>query len=90
MRQLEHCLRQVGSVLMGMIKGAIKREDLSLSEAGMPDAFGNNQDDQGGDTGSRDAGVSQEGSMRVGSPLLREGGLIVEMEREAMEAGAGG
>ena len=30
---------------MGMIKGVIKREDLSSSEAGTPDAFGNNQDD---------------------------------------------
>ena len=34
--------------------------------------------------------VSLEGSMRVESPMLWEGGLIVEIEREATEAGAGG
>ena len=34
--------------------------------------------------------VSLEGSMRVESPMPQEGGLIAEMEREAMEAGAGG
>ena len=34
--------------------------------------------------------MSQEGSMRVESLMLREGGLIMEMEREVMEAGAGG
>ena len=90
MRQLEHCLRQVGSVLMGMIKGAIEREGLSSSEAGMSDASGNDQDNQDGGTGSRDAGASLEGSMRVESPMPQEGGLIAEMEREAMEAGAGG
>ena len=28
--------------------------------------------------------------MRVESPMLQEGGLIAEMEREATEAGAGG
>ena len=78
MAQLEHWLGQVGSVLMGMIEGAIL------------DGSGNNQDDQGGDVGNMDAGVSLEGSMRVESPMLREGGLITEMEREVMEAGAGG
>ena len=90
MAQLEHRLGQVGSVLMGMIKGAIKREGLSSLEAGMSDASGGDQDNQGGDVGNRDIGVSQEGSMRVESPMLWEGGLIAEMEREAMEAGAGG
>ena len=89
MRQLKHCLGQVGSVLMGMIKGVIEREE-SLSEAGMSDASGDDQDDQGGDAGSGGAGVSLEGSMRVESPMLQEGGLIMEMEREATEAGAGG
>ena len=75
---------------MGMIKGAIEREGLSSSEAGMSDASGNDQDNQDGGTGSRDAGASLEGSMRVESPMPQEGGLIAEMEREAMEAGAGG
>ena len=90
MAQLEHRLGQVGSVLMGMIEGAIEREGLDSSEAGTSDASGDNQDDQDGGAGSRDAGVSLEGSMRVESPMLQEGGLIAEMEREAMEAGAGG
>ena len=90
MVQLEHRLGQVGSVLMGMIKGAIERKGLSSSEAGTSDASGNDQDDQGGGGGSRDAGASLEGSMRVESLMPREGSLIAEMEREVMEAGAGG
>ena len=89
MMQLEHRLRQVGSVLMGMIKGAIKREG-SLSEAGMLDASGNDQDNQDGGTGNGGAGASLEGSMRVESPMPQEGGLITEMETEVMVAGAGG
>ena len=90
MAQLEHRLGQVGSVLMGMIEGAIEREGLDSSEAGTSDASGDNQDDQDGGTGSRDTGASLEGSTRVESPMLWEGGLITEMEREAMEAGARG
>ena len=90
MVQLEHRLGQVGSVLMGMIEGAIEREGLDLLEAGTSDASGDDQDDQGGDMGNGDAGASLEGSTRVESPMPREGGLIAEMEREAMEAGAGG
>ena len=90
MAQLEHRLGQVRSVLMGMIKGAIEREGLDLSEARTSDASGGDQDDQDGGTGSRDTGASLEGSMRVESPMPWEGGLIAEMEREATEAGAGG
>ena len=90
MTQLEHRLRQVRSVLMGMIEGAIKREGLDSSEAGTSDASGNSPDNQGGDAGSRDTGASLEESTRVESPMPWEGGLITEMEREAMEAGAGG
>ena len=90
MVQLEHQLGQVGSVLVGMIEGAIEREGLDLLEAGTLDASGDNQDDQDGGAGSRDAGVSLEGSTRVESLMPWEGGLIVEMEREVMEAGAGG
>ena len=89
MMQLEHWLGQVGSVLMGMIEGAIEREG-SSSEAGMLGASGDNQDDQGGDGDNGGAGASLEGSMRVESLMLREGGLITEMEREVTEAGAGG
>ena len=90
MAQLETWLGQVRSVLMGMIEGVIEREGLSLSEAGTSDASGDNWDDQDGSTGSGDAGASLEGSIRVESLMLQEGGLIVEMEREATEAGAGG
>ena len=75
---------------MGMIKGVIKREGLDSLEAGTSDASGDDQDNQGGDTGNGDAGASLEGSMRVESPMPQEGGLIAEMEREVMEAGAGG
>ena len=39
---------------------------------------------------SRDAGASMEGSTRVESPMLREVGLVEEMEREARESGLGG
>ena len=93
MGQLEHQLGQVGSVLMGMIKGAIEREGLttlSSSEAGMSGASGDDQDNQGGDVVNVDAGASTEESTRRDSPIPQEGGLIAEMEREAMEAGLGG
>ena len=50
----------------------------------------NSSDDQGGDKDSRAAGASPEGSMRGDSLMPREGRLIMEMEREAMEAGLGG
>ena len=90
MAQLEHQLGQVGSVLMGMIEGVIEREGLDSLEAGTSGASGDDQDDQDGGAGNVDAGASMEGSMRGDSLILREGGLIVEMEREAMEAGAGG
>ena len=75
---------------MGMIEGVIKREGLDSSEAETSDASGDGGDDQDGDVGSGDAGASLEGSTRVESLMPREGGLIVEMEREAMEAGTGG
>ena len=90
MAQLETQLGQVRSVLMGMIEGAIEREKLSLSEAGMSGASGDGQDDQDGDTGSGDTGASLEGSMRVNNLMPLEGGLIARMEREVIEAGAGG
>ena len=90
MMQLEHWLGQVGSVLMGMIEGAIEREGGFSLEARMSDASGNDRGDQDGDEGSGGTGVSVEESMRVESPMLWEGGLIAEIEREVMEAGAGG
>ena len=78
---------------MGMIEGVIKREGLmkmlsSLGSRGSA-ASGDDQDDQGGDAVNVDTGESME-VMRRDSPMLRETGLITEMEREAMEAGLGG
>ena len=94
MGQLEHRLGQVGSVLMGMIEGAIEREGLTdtsgSSEAGTSGVSGDDQDDQDGGAGNVDTGVSMEESMRRDSPMPWEGGLITEMEREVTEAGLGG
>ena len=52
-----------------MIEGAIEREGLDSLEAGTLDASDDDQDNQGGDAGSRDAGASLEGSTRVESPM---------------------
>ena len=93
MVQLEHRLGQVGSVLMGMIKGAIKREGLmdtsSSSGSGGSDASGDRGDNQDGDADNMVVGESTK-VMRRDSLMLRETGLIEEMEREAEEAGLGG
>ena len=62
----------------------------SSSEAETSDASGNDRGDQDGGEGSGGTGASLEGSTRVGSLMPQEGGLIVEMEREVMEAGVGG
>ena len=91
MSQLKHQLGQVGSVLMGMIKGAIEREGLETSSSSgsrESAASGSDSGDQGGDVVNEDIGPSTE--MREDSPIPREIGLIAEMEREAMEAGVGG
>ena len=61
-----------------------------LLEAGTLGASGDDQDDQDGGAGNMDTGASTEESMRRDSLMPREGGLIAEMEREVMEAGAGG
>ena len=91
MAQLEHQLGQVGSVLMGMIKGAIKREgltDMSLSGSRGSGASGDEPGDQGGAVDNKVNGESTV--LRRDSPMLRETRLIEEMEREATEAGLGG
>ena len=91
MGQLEHRLGQVGSVLMGMIKGAIEREGLETSSSSGSRgsaASGDDAEDLGGDEVNEDVGPSSE--MRRDSLMPRETGLIAEMEREATEAGAGG
>ena len=88
MGQLEHRLGQVGSVLMGMIEGQMAGTSRSLGSGGS-DASGNNQDDQVGEGVREVAGALRE-VMRTDSLMPWETGLIVEMEREAEEAGAGG
>ena len=82
---------QVGMLVYRMVRGALEGPSMegSSSEAKTLGASGNDKDDQGGDEASGDAGVSAEGSTRVGSPIPQEGGLIAEMEREVMEAGLG-
>ena len=89
---MEHRLGQVRSVLMGMIEGAIEREGLtdtlSLLGSGGSVASGNKPGDQGGAVDNKVVGESTVS--RRDNPMPRETGLIVEMEREAMEAGLGG
>ena len=92
MSQLEHQLGQVGSVLMGMIEGVIEREgltDTSSSGSEGSAASGDGSDDQGGAVDNEVVAESME-VMKRDSLMPRETGLIVEMEREAMEAGVGG
>ena len=86
--QIKEHLGQVRAVVLGMAEGMMVGS--STLEAETLDASSNNQGGQGGDKDSGDTGVSLEGSMRVESPLPRVGELIAEMEREVMEAGAGG
>ena len=83
---------QVGTLVYGMVRGALEGPSMEGSslEAETSGASGEDWGDQGGDVDSGVAGVSAEGSTRVGSLMPREGGLIAEMEREAMEAGLGG
>ena len=95
---MEHRLGQVGSVVMGFLEGRLeslmeeeREEETSSSlEARTSGASGDSPVDQGGDEANEDAGVSHPESMRRDSPILPTNGLIVEMEREATEAGLGG
>ena len=92
MAQMEHRLGQVGSVLMGMIEGQMEEvatEALGSSDSGGSAASGDNGDDRVGDAVRLVTGALGE-VMRRDSLMLRETGLITEMEREVEEAGAGG
>ena len=93
MAQLEHRLGQVRSVLMGMIEGQMEggatSEALESSGSEGSAASGDDSDNRVGDAVRLVAGALGE-VMRRDSPIPRETGLIVEMEREAEEAGAGG
>ena len=98
MAQMEHRLGQVGSVVMGFLEGRLeslmeeeREEETSSSlEAETLGASGDGPVNQDGAGVNADDGVYHQGSMRGDSPMLRETRLIVEMEREAMEAGLGG
>ena len=98
MVQMEHRLGQVGLVMMGFLEGRLEslmeeeRETGTSSSSGSEGsaASGDGSDDQGGDVVNEDAGASMETTMRRDSPMPQEEGLIVEMEREATEAGLGG
>ena len=93
MAQVEHRLGQVGSVLMGMIEGQMEGEAMSevsgSSGSEGSAASGDGLDDRVGDAVRLVAGALGE-VLRRDSLMPRESGLIVEMEREAMEASAGG
>ena len=88
---IEEQLGQVGTLVYGIARGALEGLSMEGSSLGAEtsDASGDDWGDQDGGMGSGGTGASPEGSMRVGSLMLWEGGLIMEMEREAMEAGAG-
>ena len=68
----------------------MEEEESSLLGARTSGASGDSPGDQGGDKDNVDTGASTGESMRRDSPMPQEGGLIIEMEREATEAGAGG
>ena len=91
MAQLEHWLGQVRSVLMGMIEGQMGREATTSESLGSKGsgASGDDQEDLVGDAVNVVAGVLME-VLRRDSLMPRATGLILEMEREAEEAGAGG
>ena len=99
--QMEHRLGQVGSVVMGFLEGRLEslmeeeREEettgsLSSLGVGTSGVSGDVPVDQGGDKDNVVGGVSPQESMRWDNPMLREEGLIAQMEREATEAGLGG
>ena len=90
--RMEHRLGQVASVVMGFLEGrmeSLMEEGSGSSDSGGSGASGNNQDAQVGEGIGLVAGALRE-VMRRDSPILRETGLIEEMEREAEEAGLGG
>ena len=97
--QMEHRLGQVGSVVMGFLEGRLEglmeeeqegtESSLSLDHGTLA-ASGEDRGDLGGDEDSSDDGASPQASMRRDSPMLPTHGLIVQMEREAEEAGLGG
>ena len=101
MAQMEHRLGQVGSVVMGFLEGRLESlmeeereegmmESSSSLEAKTLGVSGDVPVIQGGDEVNEVDGVSPQESMRQDSLVLREEGLIAQMEREVAEAGLGG
>ena len=98
---MEHRSGQVGSVVMGFLEGRLESlmeeereegtmETSSSLEAETSGASGDVLGGQGGDRANEVSGVSPQESTRGDSPMLREEGLIAQMEREAAEVGLGG
>ena len=93
--RMEHRLGQVASVMMGLLEGRMEglleeeEEEAGSSGSGGSGASGDDQDGLVSDGIGLVAGALQEVIWRD-SPMPRETGLIVEMEREAEEAGLGG
>ena len=92
--RMEHRLGQVASVMMGLLEG---RMEGLLEEGTTSESSGSGGSDASG--GDGDAQVSAGIGLVAGalaevigrdSPMLRETGLIAEMEREVEEAGLGG
>ena len=101
MAQMEHWLGQVRSVVIGFLEGRLEslmeeeREEgttgsSSSLEVRTSGASGDGLDNQNGGKVNKDGGASPWESMRWDSLIPREEGLIVQMEREAEEAGLGG
>ena len=99
--QMEHRLGQVGLVVMGFLEGRLESlmeeereegmmESSSSLEAKTLGVSGDVPVIQGGDEVNEVDGVSPQESMRQDSLVLREEGLIAQMEREVAEAGLGG
>ena len=90
--RMEHRLGQVVSVVMGFLEGRMEsllEETSESSGSGGSDASGEGSVDRASAGIGQVAGALVE-VMRRDSPMLRETGLIEEMEREAEEAGLGG
>ena len=90
--RMEHRLGQVASVVMGFLEGRMEgllEETSESSGSGGSDVSGEGSDNRVSEGVGLVAGALAE-VMRRDSPMPREIGLIVEMEREVEEAGLGG
>ena len=83
MMNLEQWLMELGELFLAAM-------GQSSSDQGTLDVCGNDEDDEDGGEDNGDTGASSGENTRVESPMLREVGLVEEMEREVREAGLGG